>query len=170
MTRDEAAQAGATTFITGKPCRNGHTADRYVLNYTCVMCMRISNARSGAKHVHKISAVRKIRYATDENYRLRRLACAHLRKLLLGVKPGKITDEVGCDTRFIRKYLETKFYADMSWTNYGVVWEIDHIKPLCSFDLTDPSSRVSACHWSNLRPLTRQENSEKTKTDIACRL
>ncbi|HFS8111099.1 TPA: hypothetical protein ACH2I9_002408 [Enterobacter asburiae] len=38
VTRMEAAKAGLNRFYTGKACRNGHKAERYVLNGTCVEC------------------------------------------------------------------------------------------------------------------------------------
>lgn len=38
MTRAEALVAGLTTYWTGKPCKHGHLADRYVQNWTCVVC------------------------------------------------------------------------------------------------------------------------------------
>lgn len=38
MTRSEALAAGLTVYFTGTPCKNGHLADRYVRNWTCVVC------------------------------------------------------------------------------------------------------------------------------------
>ena len=38
VTRMEAAKAGLNRYFTGKYCRNGHLAERYVLNGTCVEC------------------------------------------------------------------------------------------------------------------------------------
>jgi hypothetical protein len=38
MTRQEALAAGESTYFTGKPCKHGHVAARYVLNWTCVDC------------------------------------------------------------------------------------------------------------------------------------
>lgn len=38
MTRQEALTVGATTYFTGKPCKHGHVANRYVANWTCVVC------------------------------------------------------------------------------------------------------------------------------------
>ena len=37
--RHEAAQAGKTTYWTGKPCKRGHLCDRYVSNGGCVGCL-----------------------------------------------------------------------------------------------------------------------------------
>ena len=45
VTRMEAAKAGLNRFYTGKPCRNGHMAERYVLNGTCVECANVSAHR-----------------------------------------------------------------------------------------------------------------------------
>jgi len=41
MNRQEAIKAGATTYFTGKPCKHGHIAERYVANFTCVKCFSI---------------------------------------------------------------------------------------------------------------------------------
>lgn len=45
VTRMEAAKAGLNRFYTGKECRNGHLAERYVLNGTCVECATNSAQR-----------------------------------------------------------------------------------------------------------------------------
>jgi hypothetical protein len=49
MTRSEALAAGLTVYFTGIPCKNGHLADRYVRNWTCVVC----HAQKAAKFLPK---------------------------------------------------------------------------------------------------------------------
>jgi len=61
---------------------------------------------------------------------------------------------------FLKQYLEERFQSDMTWNNYGE-WEIDHIKPLSSFDLTDRDQLLQACHYTNLQPLWAEENARK---------
>lgn len=39
-----------TTYFTGEPCRNGHTAPRYVSDKRCVQCKADKDARHYAKH------------------------------------------------------------------------------------------------------------------------
>jgi hypothetical protein len=39
-TRKDALAAGAAFFNTGRPCRNGHTADRYTSTGGCLECLR----------------------------------------------------------------------------------------------------------------------------------
>ncbi len=38
-TREAARDAGAKRFFTGKPCKHGHTAERFVSNNGCVDCI-----------------------------------------------------------------------------------------------------------------------------------
>jgi hypothetical protein len=49
----------------------------------------------------------------------------------------------------------------MSWNNHGSYWEIDHIKPCSSFDLTDIEQQKQCFHYTNLQPLTIYENRSK---------
>jgi hypothetical protein len=72
---------------------------------------------------------------------------------------------IGCDINQLKKHLENKFKSGMTWDNYGV-WHIDHIKPLCSFDLRDEGEVKKACHYSNLRPLWAEDNIKKAKEDV----
>ena len=48
----------------------------------------------------------------------------------------------------------------MTWENYPE-WEIDHIRPMASFDLTDPEQQRQCCHYSNLQPMWSEENWSK---------
>ncbi|MGH7974928.1 MAG: hypothetical protein ACREBR_05335 [bacterium] len=53
----------------------------------------------------------------------------------------------------------------MSWTNWGEVWELDHIKRLADFDLTEPIQFKQAVHYTNLQPLTIEDHKKKTKNE-----
>ena len=46
------------------------------------------------------------------------------------------------------------------WENHGL-WDIDHIKAMSSFDLSDPAQQHACCHWSNLQPMEHIENIRK---------
>lgn len=40
ISRKEAIEKGLRTYFTGKPCKHGHVAERYVSNGVCVECMK----------------------------------------------------------------------------------------------------------------------------------
>jgi hypothetical protein len=50
----------------------------------------------------------------------------------------------------------------MTWLNHGQIWEIDHIKPCSSFDLTDLEQQKQCFHYTNLQPLFKTENRQKS--------
>lgn len=56
ITRGAAYQQHQRFFYTGKPCRRGHTAQRYVSTGTCIMCMN-SFKRENRKHPTDRNAV-----------------------------------------------------------------------------------------------------------------
>lgn len=64
----------------------------------------------------------------------------------------------------LRQHLESLFEADMTWDNYGK-WHIDHIEPLCGFNLLDPKQMKEAWKLSNLRPLWARPNWQKSAED-----
>jgi hypothetical protein len=79
------------------------------------------------------------------------------------IKKSHSTSELlGCSFAFLRDHLESQFKEGMSWENRSS-FHIDHIRPLASFDLTDPEQLKTACHWTNLQPLYPNENLKKSK-------
>jgi len=90
--------------------------------------------------------------------RLRR----RVRRVLDGNRKSNFTLELlGCSLDFLKNYLESKFYANMSWDNYGSYWHIDHIRPCASFNLQNEEDQKICFHYSNLQPLTAKENLQK---------
>ncbi len=68
---------------------------------------------------------------------------------------------LGCDTASFREHLEAQFIDGMNWVNYGNGagrWNIDHIKPLARFNLSDPAQQLEAFHYTNCRPFWAIEN------------
>lgn len=68
----------------------------------------------------------------------------------------------GCTSQELLEHIQSKFRDGMTLDNHGVVWEIDHIRPLASFNLLDPSHLSAACHYTNLQPLLVHENRYKS--------
>lgn len=42
MTRNEAALLGLKTYNTGRPCKRGHTVDRYTTTGSCAACAKVA--------------------------------------------------------------------------------------------------------------------------------
>jgi hypothetical protein len=103
------------------------------------------------------------RFAKDPLFRF---ACNMRRRIGLGLKghaKSKTTEQIlGCTFEEAWEIdLIPKFRFPMTRENYGKVWHVDHIRPVCSFDLSDPE-QVKACfHHSNLQPLFIEENLSK---------
>jgi hypothetical protein len=70
-------------------------------------------------------------------------------------------DLLGCSFSFLKDHIEKQFREGMSWDRPHS-FHIDHIRPLASFDLTDPEQLKAACHWTNLQPLSPEENLRKS--------
>jgi hypothetical protein len=80
----------------------------------------------------------------------------------------RLAEIIGCSKPDLIAHIAARFLPGMSWSNYGRIgWEIDHIKPCASFDLTQ-HEQVRACfHYTNLRPLWRADNLRKSRKDGA---
>ena len=70
----------------------------------------------------------------------------------------------GCNIEFIRSHIESLFEEGMSWENHGLLldgWQIDEIRPISSFDLTDIRQQMVCFNWRNRQPLWSSENRSK---------
>lgn len=107
------------------------------------------------------------RLKTDPAFRIKLTLRNRVRDKLKRIMKGKPMTErsffsIGCSLPELKTHFELKFRDGMSWDNYGKVWVVDHIKPLSKFNLLDKSERVAANNYTNLQPLLRKENDEKS--------
>lgn len=75
----------------------------------------------------------------------------------------RFSKNIGCTAEEYRAYLESQFVLNMSWSNYGTLWHIDHILPLNCFNLLDADQFAAACHYTNTRPLYKIENLKRPR-------
>ena len=78
-------------------------------------------------------------------------------------KPGCWEGRVGYRLARLREHLQKQFEPGMSWANYGCndgQWQIDHVKPVSSFDFSSYDDKDFRRCWSlsNLRPLWARDN------------
>lgn len=65
----------------------------------------------------------------------------------------------------LREHLESQLTPEMSWSNYGTYWEIDHIIPKNQFNFESYEDSEFKICWSllNLRPLEKSLNRQRPK-------
>lgn len=85
------------------------------------------------------------------------------RALKNNYKSSSSIELLGCNLDFYKQYLENQFKEDMSWENYGKLWDIDHIKPCASFDLSLKEEQKKCFHYSNTQPLYKIDNQRKNR-------
>jgi hypothetical protein len=105
------------------------------------------------------------RLATDPQYRLAHNCRTRINMALRTQQAGKSRrspELLGCTIPQLIEHVEAQFKPGMTWDNWARDgWHLDHIRPLASFDLTDPEQQKQAFHFSNLQPLWASENLSK---------
>lgn len=121
--------------------------------------------RSQAKHPEKRRAVHREwrqRPGNREGFELRNSLGQALRHRSSGRdwrSDCKLGLLIGCSKGELVAHIEAQFEPGMSWENYGRGgWEMDHIRPCSTFDLTDPAQQAACFHFANLRPRWASEN------------
>jgi len=88
-------------------------------------------------------------------------------RFYMALKENKKIDSaiklLGCSREDLIKHIESQFVEGMSWDNWSVNgWHIDHIRPVSSFDLSDPLQVEKCFHYTNLQPLWAKDNLSKS--------
>ena len=105
----------------------------------------------------------KNRYHNDPEFRMKKILRTRLYKTMTGQKSSKsIIKYIGIEIGEFKNWIEYQMTEDMSWENYGVYWEIDHVIPCKSFELSNEDQCHKCFHWSNMRPLLKTENMKKS--------
>jgi len=121
---------------------------------------RASKAKYKKANRHKDRAYNAKRRATDPQFVIAGRLRNRLRQALWYYRVEKYNSTfsvLGCTIEFFIGYIEAQFKDGMTWDTIHV----DHIRPLKSFDLTDPEQQRRAFHYSNLQPLFKADNLKK---------
>ena len=98
------------------------------------------------------------------NYRIKKSLAARLRSVL--DKKDTTMNYIGCNIQYLREWFEYNFTDKMNWNNYGSFWSINHIIPVCKFDLTVEDEKMKCWNWTNMIPVTVKYNSSKKNVDM----
>jgi len=80
---------------------------------------------------------------------------------------SRLAAVIGCSKPDLLAHIEAQFLPGMSWANYGRSgWEMDHINPCATFDLTDAAQVLTCFHFSNLRPMWGTHNKRRARKEI----
>ena len=122
-----------------------------------------------ANHRERLNALEVERRANDPaaliKYRLRHRLGDMIRRRQTH-KAASTMELVGCPIDQLLAHIEGQFVDGMNWENRHL-WDIDHIRPCASFDLTNPEQQRECFHWSNLRPMWKEHHRQKTRRDWA---
>lgn len=104
------------------------------------------------------------RYETNINFKLSQNLRTGCRRIVRNgcKKHCKTMDLLDCSVEFVREWLESQFTEDMTWDNHGSYWQIDHFVPVAYFDLTKLEEQIKCFHWTNLQPLEKKRNRDKS--------
>jgi hypothetical protein len=87
-------------------------------------------------------------------------ACKTLKKYKVD-RPMTHMDLIGLEPKELKEYIKCKFTDDMSFDNYNEL-EVDHIKPISIYDLTDLTQLKECFNYKNLQPLSKIDNQQKS--------
>lgn len=65
VTRKEARTRGLKRYFTGKPCKHGHVAERWVANTGCTVCLLAANPKKRPRNSDKKKAYDAQWYAAN---------------------------------------------------------------------------------------------------------
>ncbi len=102
------------------------------------------------------------RRRNDPSFRILSSLRARIPRALKGKgKSASTMKLLGCTVDELWTHLEAQFTKGMTRENYGPYWHVDHIRPCCTFDPSDPNEQWKCFHWTNLQPLRAEENRAK---------
>jgi len=74
-------------------------------------------------------------------------------------------DYLCCDMDEFIEHIENQFEEDMSWSTYGITFELDHIKPLGAKNISI-EEKINRLCYLNVRPLPISENRRKYNKEL----
>lgn len=133
----------------------------------CIICHRAFEAK-GRRQITCSRACGDRRERNRPRAKVSHKHSRELGKVLKGERSiHKPNRHLGCTRAELKAWIEGQWQEGMTWENYGGTgydlgrWQIDHKRPLASFDLLDAAEVVRAFHYTNLQPLWCFQNHAK---------
>jgi hypothetical protein len=180
--RVDAISQGLKRYFTGKPCKNGHVAERFCASGRCSDCdkelqssdsyrakrrgyeslphmrEKRSTYNKTEQRKNRLSEMQKESYRKNKPAFLMRLLVSRIPKMIQkGLAGCSSAEKLGYTISEFKSHIESQFKDGMTWENHGE-WHIDHIRPVSSFE----SSEYKLINeLRNLQPLWAGENLSK---------
>jgi len=164
-----------TTVYSDKVCNRCNTNFRHFttkgkLAQLCKSCAVEANRKSLESPINRINrrAYERNRKQFSIQERLaaniRCYASVALRQAINNPDSNKYINKLGCTEKQLKLYLQKFFTPEMNFSNYGTVWELDHIVCLAEFNLEDKHQKQIAEQYHNLQPLSKKDNIQKRES------
>lgn len=117
------------------------------------------------KIIEKWKKYKKQRINMDPSFKLLenlRRRISHVLHAQNTEKTHNTSEILGCTSIFFKNWLEYQFDENMTWSNYNLYWNMDHVIPCSSFDMNDETDQKECFNWKNTRPLKKEENGTKS--------
>jgi hypothetical protein len=99
---------------------------------------------------------KKNKRINDINFKLKDCISSNINFNLKKYKNDKTDSYInylGCTIEYYVDYLSPYLKPEMDWGNYGIIWEIDHIVPISTFDMSVEENIYKAFNYNNTQPL-----------------
>jgi len=120
------------------------------------------NKKKRNEYIRKYKAEKRLSdksFVLHENCRKRIWKCVKN-------KSNSSKELLGCDINFYLKWISYTMTEDMTWDNYGTFWNIDHLIPIKTFDLSNSDDVKKAFNWKNTWAMKSNENFSKKNNII----
>ncbi len=122
------------------------------------------------KNRNRLNSEYKERYKNDIAFHISEKCRHRIKDAIQRCRKGTMKCDrtiklLGCSYNELKKYIEEKFTDGMSWDRViaGKI-HLDHIRPICTFDLLDQEQQRIAFHYTNLQPLWARDNLRKARS------
>lgn len=166
--REERLEKSMDYYKQNKNKKNSYTKSYYHKNPEKFITYAKKYREDNIEKVRKYhSKWRKEKRKTDPLFKLNEILRNMVYRVFQSIgtkKTEKTFDLLMYSPNNLKLRLEYQFNEKMTWNNYGIYWEIDHIKPIDKFVKQGETRFHIINALSNLRPLNIDKNRSKGNT------